>query len=87
MNKWQKHIERRKVGKAKFPIVEIFWEDAAGKADWAAEVDNDLVSVVALGYLIHDEDEAVTIVALIAEGGMGHGITIPRSWIQEIRYL
>lgn len=69
-------------GKPGFPIVEIVWKDAvAFAADWAEEAISELRITTTVGYLVSENDEALSLVALINSEHVGHGIVIPKSCV------
>jgi hypothetical protein len=73
-------------------IVEVLWLDAISIAgtEWASgdEAAKQMPAPsVSVGYLWADTPEHVTVVALVNENHIGHGITIPRGMIVEIRDL
>lgn len=69
-------------------VVEVHWEDAVsvGATEWLDEEDIDLDSApsLALGYLVAETDDNITIVALVNEMHYAHGITIPKGCITKI---
>jgi len=78
--------------KSKLPIVEILWEDAVsvGGNDWATPEEatqQTPAKSVSLGYLWHETDTYITIVALINDSHLAHGITIPKPWIKKIKQI
>ena len=88
---WKEHVTRRLAGEDGYPIVEVIWDDALSKAvtNWEEKVTNDVAVVTSVGYLIYEDDEVITIISLINQDQIGHGITIPRVLVYEngIRYL
>lgn len=79
-------------GKSKLPIVEILWEDAVsvGGLDWATPeeaTENTPAKSVSLGYLWNETETHITIIALINDTHVAHGITIPKPWIKKIKQI
>jgi hypothetical protein len=71
-------------------IVEVEWLDAISTGDeWVGDQDLDIdpAPSLAIGYLVADLPEAVTLVALVNGEWWANGITIPRGCIVQIRYL
>lgn len=79
-------------GRSKLPIVEILWEDAVsvGGNDWATPeeaTEQTPAKSVSLGYLWNETDKYITIIALINDTHLAHGITIPKPWIKKIKQI
>lgn len=73
-------------------IVEVLWLDAvsASGEDWAESKDvakSEPAKSLMVGYLWVDEPSHITVIPLVNESHVGHGITIPRGMIKEIRNL
>ena len=71
-------------------IVEIEWLDAISTGDdWIGdqELDVEPAPSLAIGYLVADLPDAVTVVALVNGEWWANGITIPRGCIVQIRHL
>lgn len=72
-------------------VVEIEWIDAVavGGDDWTDESDLDIYGMpsLSIGYVINENDEAITIVALANLSHYGHGITIPKGCIVAVRNI
>jgi len=72
------------------PIVEVAWWDAIEVLDWK---DNDVTHPNrpapswSVGYLLIEDDAAITLASLHNECHWSLGITIPRGMIHEIRFL
>lgn len=74
------------------PIVEILWEDAVsvGGNDWATPeeaTEQTPAKSVSLGYLWNETESYITIIALINDTHLAHGITIPKPWIKKIKQI
>lgn len=79
-------------GKQPLTIVEILWEDAVsvGGSDWATPeeaTDQTPARSISLGYLWNETPTHITLVALINDTHVAHGITIPKPWIKKIKQI
>lgn len=85
---WKTHVKNRFKDKKGFPVVEVLWDDALAKAlDWESEVTYEVMPTTSIGYLIHEDDQSVTIVGIINETHVAHGLTLPRGMIKHLRHL
>lgn len=84
-------LRSRPNGNEKVQIVEIEWYDAVsvGGLDWVCEDDIETEASLsfAIGYLVNETPEAMTIVALVNESHYAHGITIPKGMITVVRRM
>jgi hypothetical protein len=85
----QKIIQKALQNKPHLPIIEIIWHDAVSLAgdDWATPEEADQhkpAPTISIGYLWNQTDTHITIIALINETHLAHGLTIPKPWIQKI---
>lgn len=71
------------------PLVEVAWWDAIDVLEWQdpSTFTNKPILSWSVGYLVADDDVAITVVGLINDNHWTHGITIPRGMVDEIRYL
>lgn len=69
-------------------LIEIHWVDAiaVGGEDWADEDDLDLdgAESIAVGYVVNENEETITVVSLVNRNHYAHGITIPKGCITDI---
>jgi hypothetical protein len=81
----------RPLGNEEVQVVEIEWYDAVsvGGLDWVSEDDIQTQASLsfAIGYLVSENKQSMTIVALVNENHYAHGITIPKGMITAIRRL
>lgn len=72
-------------------IVEIEWVDALaiGGDDWTddEEVTAKGMPSKTVGYVIHESEEAISVVSLVNLHHYGHGITIPKGCVTKVRTL
>lgn len=84
-------LRSRPQGNEKVQIVEIEWYDAVsvGGWDWVCEEDIETEASLsfAIGYLVYETKEAMTIVSLVNESHYAHGITIPKGMITAVRRM
>lgn len=75
-------------GETEARLVEIHWVDAiaVGGEDWTDEDDLDLdgAESIAVGYVVNDNEDTITVVSLVNRNHYAHGITIPKGCITEI---
>jgi hypothetical protein len=80
---WEDRNQRR--------LVEVLWWDAGDISGepWfgVAEVTNRLYKTVTVGYIVSEDETAISLVATVNEHHFAHGIVIPAAWIEEIREL
>lgn len=71
------------------PLVEVVWMDAVDFTDWKEfdHIPNKPCRSWSVGYLVAEDETAITLVGLMNEHSWSLGITIPRGMIQEIRPL
>lgn len=85
---YKTHVRRLFKGETGMRLVEVLWWDAQAKAlDWEEKVDGKAVKTASVGYVVHDLDEAITLVAVVNENHVAHAITIPTGCIESIRDL
>jgi hypothetical protein len=78
-DRWRDHVAKVSEGEQGLPVVEIFWTDALSFAlDWQEESSSALMETVAVGYLVEETEDAVSVVSLVNKNHLGHGITIPK---------
>ena len=84
-------LQSRPSGNEKVQVVEIEWYDAVsvGGLDWVSEEDIETEASLsfAIGYLVNETKESMTIVALVNESHYAHGITIPKGMITAVRRI
>jgi len=84
-------LRSRPEGTEKVQVVEIEWYDAVsvGGLDWVCEDDiiTDASLSFAVGYLVNETKESMTIMALVNESHYAHGITIPKGMITAVRRI
>lgn len=85
-------LKGRWTSPSKYRLVEVLWWDAVGVTadDWGAHEDAynaAPVKTLTLGYIVKDTSDYITIVGLINEHHLSHGICIPKTMIHEIREL
>lgn len=73
-------------------IVEVLWWDAISVTgdDWGDHTDaynTAPAKTLTLGYVVKDTDEYITIVGLVNNNHLSHGICIPKGMVHEIREL
>lgn len=72
-------------------LVEVLWLDAEDiSADWISADDiakSAPAPTLSVGYMIHCDDKAVKLVALVNTTHAAHGITIPRGMVKRITRL
>lgn len=76
----------------KIRLVEVTWIDAVSISgdEWAEPEEAEEqtpAKTVSVGYLWVDNDQYITLVALVNEVHLGYGITIPRGMVTDIRDL
>lgn len=81
-------IQQALKNKNPLPIVEIIWWDAIslGGNDWADPEEADQhtpAPTISIGYLWKQTKTHITIIALINETHLAHGLTIPKPWIKK----
>lgn len=67
-------------------LVWIDWLDSASVDAWARpeEIPNRSIKVRTVGWVIHEDDDAITVGASIAESSLSGSITIPQFSIETI---
>lgn len=75
-------------------LVLIEWEDAYGvSSDWfhLDKVDREPVTAYSVGWVLHDDDRAITVVPHIVESGQGDqgcgDMVIPKGAIRNMREI
>jgi hypothetical protein len=72
-------------------LVEVLWFDAGDISGepWfdPSDVTNRLYRTVTVGYIVCEDEKAVSLVATCNEHHYAHGIVIPTAWIEQIRHL
>lgn len=82
------HVRRRFKGNPGLRLVEVLWWDAQAKAlDWEEDVSDKAIMTCSVGYVLHDTDLAITVVAIINENHVAHALTIPHGCVEKIRDL
>lgn len=85
---WEEHCQRVSKGKVGFPVVEVVWEDAVATAlEWEEEAEHELRLTTTVGYKVKETRRSLTLVSLINEAHIGHGIVIPKRVIISERVL
>lgn len=85
---WEDHCAKVAEGEIGFPVVEVVWEDAAAIAlEWEDEADHQLRLTTTVGYLVKETRAAITIVSIINQEHIGHGIVVPKRVILSRRVL
>ena len=84
--------DRWKNATSKHRVVEILWWDAIGvSADEWSEHKEAYSAVPAytltVGYVVKDTPEYITVVSLLNQHHIGHGVCIPKGMVKEIREL
>ena len=86
---WTEHVEsvaKDFAGARTYPLVEIVWRDAAAYGvEWTDTIENDVRISLAVGYLVAESDDAVSVVALMNIHQVGAGIVIPKEMIVSWR--
>lgn len=86
-------IKRRWTGDTKnVRLVEILWVDATSVsgeewAEWEEAAATVPAPSLSVGYVVTETDLHITVVALVNDNHIGHGICIPKGMIHEIRDL
>lgn len=72
-----------------YPLVEVVWLDAVDFTEWKDfdYVPNKPCRSWSVGYLVAEDESAITLVGLANEHSWSLGITIPRGMVVEIRPL
>ena len=75
-------------GREKVSVVEIWWVDAVAVApeQWEDETGVSLAPApsLAVGYVIGETAESITVVSLVNESHYAHGITIPKGCVTKV---
>lgn len=84
---YDKHVAAVEAGETGFPIVEIVWIDAVafGTDSWSEDAETLPRTSTAVGYLVAETDETMSIASLVNTTHLGHGIVIPRTNIRSWR--
>lgn len=71
------------------PLVEVAWYDAIEVNDWQdmGSFPNKPMLSWSVGYLVAEDEFAITLVSLVNKHHWSLGITIPMGMVDEIRYL
>jgi len=72
-----------------YPFVEVAWYDAIEVNDWVdvGNYPNKPMLSWSVGYLVAEDEFAITLVSLVNKNHWSLGITIPKGMVDEIRYL
>lgn len=79
------HVRKVLSGVDGYPLVEIHWLDAVATAiDWEEKPNTKPMPTVSVGYLIESNSDSMTLVAIVNETHVGHGLTIPAGCITKV---
>lgn len=72
-------------------LVEVLWYDAGDISGepWfsPSDVSNRLYKTVTVGYVVAQDEQAISLVATCNEHHFAHGIVIPMAWVEQVREL
>ena len=89
MISWSEHVKRVSAGEKGFTVVEVVWWDAVafGVHGWSEEAATSLRETTAVGYLVYEDDNVISVASLVNTAHVGHGIVINKADIISWRDL